>query len=162
MLSPLRRPTSARVGLVLAVALLLGPAAPGTGEELDPELQRVRMAQYESEDAWVHADILVTGARVFDNRCSPCHGERGAGDGELSEVLAVRPRNYHTEAFRWGTSPSRIATTVALGRSGVMPSFKHALTEQEIWAVAYVVWRWIPEEQRTTDTPEEARRWKLP
>jgi mono/diheme cytochrome c family protein len=126
------------------------------------ELERVRMAQYDAEDTWTQADILVVGARVFDNRCSPCHGEQGFGDGELAEVLPLRPRNYHSEPFKWGNSPSRIATTVAAGRSGIMPPFKTALTEEEIWAVAYVVWRWVPKDQRSYDTREEALRWKLP
>ncbi|MDJ0787787.1 MAG: c-type cytochrome [Myxococcota bacterium] len=120
------------------------------------------MAQFDPESSWGQADILVAGARVFDNRCSPCHGEQGFGDGDLADVLPIRPRDYRNEPFKWGTSPSRIATTVALGRSGVMPPFRAALSEDEIWAVSYVVWRWIPEERRTYDVPEEAQRWQMP
>jgi mono/diheme cytochrome c family protein len=144
--------------------LLLGAPAPLRAEQklVPAELQRVRMAQYDPEDTWTQADILVLGARVFDNRCSPCHGDQGFGDGELAEVLPLRPRNYHSEPFKWGNSPSRIATTVAAGRSGIMPPFRVALTEEEIWAVAYVVWRWVPKDKRSYDTREEALRWKLP
>jgi len=139
---------------MLPLAALAGPTI--------SETLRVRMAQYDPEETWTQGDILVLGARVFDNRCSPCHGDQGYGDGELAEVLPIQPRNYHEEPFKWGASPSRIATTVAGGRSGVMPPFKTALTEEEIWAVAYVVWRWVPVDRRSYDTPEEARRWHLP
>jgi mono/diheme cytochrome c family protein len=133
--------------VALAIATLLCGLPAGLRAEDAPtvhaERERVRMAQYDSEDTWTQADILVLGARVFDNRCSPCHGEQGFGDG-------------------WGNSPSRIATTVAAGRSGIMPPFRVALTEEEIWAVAYVVWRWVPKDKRSYDTREEALRWKLP
>jgi mono/diheme cytochrome c family protein len=151
--------------VALAIAVLLCGVAIGLRAEGAPvatERERVRMAQYDPEDTWTQADILVLGARVFDNRCSPCHGDQGFGDGELADVLPLRPRNYHTEPFKWGNSPSRIATTVAAGRSGIMPPFKTALTEEEIWAVAYVVWRWVPKDQRGYDTREEALRWTLP
>jgi mono/diheme cytochrome c family protein len=152
-------------GLGLVIAGLLCAAPGGLAQEpvLDlGERERVRMAQYDPEDTWTQGDILVLGARVFDNRCSPCHGEQGFGDGELADVLPLRPRNYHSEPFKWGNSPARIATTVAAGRSGIMPPFKSALTEQEIWAVAYVVWRWVPKDQRSYDTREEALQWRLP
>jgi len=154
-----------RPAIALAIATLLCSAPTGVHAQQPPgggDRERVRMAQYDPEDTWAQAEILVMGARVFDNRCSPCHGERGFGDGELADVLPLRPRNYHHEPFKWGNSPARIATTVASGRSGVMPAFRHALTEQEIWAVAYVVWRWVPKDRRSYDTPEEALRWRLP
>jgi hypothetical protein len=43
-----------------------------------------------------------------------------------------------------------------------MPPFKVALSEEEIWAVAYVVWRWVPENKRSLDAPDEARNWRMP
>jgi mono/diheme cytochrome c family protein len=103
----------------------------------------------------VGPEVLVEGTRIFDERCSPCHGERGNGDGPLASVLPIRPRNYHVDEFRWGTRPSEIAATIRSGRSGVMPSFANELTPREIWATAYVVWSWIPEERRAQDSPAE-------
>jgi len=155
-------PRRAAGGVVPLLALLAAASAFAAGHVDGPTPDRLRMAQYDPEESWTQADILVTGARVFDNRCAPCHGDQGHGDGDLADVLAIRPRNYGADPFKWGTSPSRIATTVAGGRSGIMPPFKGALSEQEIWAVAYVVWRWIPEDRRSYDSPEEARQWKLP
>jgi mono/diheme cytochrome c family protein len=85
---------------------------------------------------------LLLGAQVFHERCSPCHGDRGMGDGVLAEVLPTRPRNYHDEAFKWGATPQAIATTVRLGRSGIMPSFEGALQDEEIVAVSELVASW--------------------
>jgi mono/diheme cytochrome c family protein len=87
--------------------------------------------------------LLLEGSRVFDERCSPCHGETGHGDGMLAELLPIRPRNYHEEQFRWGASWEQIAATVRGGRSGVMPPFIEALSEPEIRAVSFLVACWV-------------------
>jgi len=105
---------------------------------------------------------LLRGAEVFGERCSPCHGDTGRGDGILADLLPVRPRNYHAEPFKWGRTPSGIVETVALGRNDVMPSFKGALEEADMWAVAHLVWAWMPPAQRADDTPETLAKWKLP
>jgi mono/diheme cytochrome c family protein len=96
----------------------------------------------------VRADVLAEGTRVFQERCSPCHGEGGRGNGPLADVLAIRPRNYHRDEFKWGTRPSEIAATVRGGRSGVMPGFEGVLSERQIQSVAYFVWLMLPEERR--------------
>jgi mono/diheme cytochrome c family protein len=90
----------------------------------------------------VTPELLMLGAEVFRERCSPCHGDRGHGDGLLAEVLPIRPRNYFEESFRWGHRPEEIAETVRRGRSNVMPAFQHALTQREIWAVSNLVHLW--------------------
>ena len=98
------------------------------------------------------AELREAGSRLFTERCSPCHGATGHGDGALADALPIRPRDYHRDEFKWGTTPSEIATTIRVGRSGVMPSFEGALTEQEIQAVAYFVWTWIPADRRKQET----------
>lgn len=87
--------------------------------------------------------LLIEGARVFDERCSPCHGDAGRGDGLLAELLPMRPRNYHADPFQWGTDWNEIAETVRVGRSGVMPPFEGALSEDEIRAVSFLVTCWV-------------------
>jgi mono/diheme cytochrome c family protein len=115
--------SSARAACVaLLLALAAAPAAPAS-------------------DA-ATPDLLVRGAAVFRERCSPCHGDRGHGDGILADVLPVRPRNYFEESFRWGHQPEQIAETVRRGRSGVMPGFANALSDRDIWAVANLVHLW--------------------
>ena len=105
---------------------------------------------------------LLRGAEIFDERCSPCHGDTGHGDGILADLLPIRPRNYHDEPFKWGRTPSGIVETVALGRSDVMPSFRGALDEADMWAVAHLVWAWMPPSQRAEDAPETLAHWRLP
>jgi cytochrome c oxidase cbb3-type subunit 3 len=88
------------------------------------------------------SELLVRGAEVYRERCSPCHGDRGRGDGILASVLAIRPRNYFSEPFKWGREPSDIVETIRVGRSGVMPAFEGALDAREMWAVANLVHLW--------------------
>jgi mono/diheme cytochrome c family protein len=95
---------------------------------------------------------LLLGASVYHDRCSPCHGDRGMGDGLLADVLPKRPRNYHAEAFKWGSTPAAIAVTVRLGRSGVMPSFAEALDESEILAVSELVASWAAAAEKARGT----------
>jgi hypothetical protein len=61
----------------------------------------------------------------------------------LAELLPVRPRNYHADPFKWGTSWEEIEQTVRLGRSEIMPSFEGALTDSEIRSVAFLVACWV-------------------
>lgn len=86
---------------------------------------------------------LLDGARVFYERCSPCHGDSGRGDGVLAELLPIRPRNYHVDPFKWGTRVEDISHTIRVGRSGVMPAFEGALTEAEIRSAAFLVACWV-------------------
>jgi mono/diheme cytochrome c family protein len=130
-------------GAALAVVLL---AVTGCGmlftgaREPDPARDCTSATGTTSQQA---SKLLIEGARVFDERCSPCHGDTGHGDGILADLLPMRPRNYHTDAFQWGTSWSEIAETVRLGRSGVMPPFEGALSQEEIRAVSFLVTCWV-------------------
>lgn len=143
------RALSARQALIV-VAVGLVCACAGTRER--PEVGELGTEGDERAQSFQGDRIdplrLVAGARVFDERCSPCHGERGDGDGVLAEMLPIRPRNYQADAFKWGTSPSEIVTTIRVGRSGVMPAFEGAISEDQMWDVAYLVWHWIPPERR--------------
>jgi cytochrome c oxidase cbb3-type subunit 3 len=109
-----------------------------------------------SDQVQVDPATLIEGARIFDERCAPCHGDTGHGDGALAEVLPIKPRDYHKEPFKWGTRPSDILRTVTDGRSGIMPPFKGELSQREMWAVSYVVWSWVPADRREGDPPEGA------
>ncbi len=129
---------TARAVALLAAAgtLLVGPAL--RADDAQPhcgELEGVRPIEA--------SERLVEGARVYRERCSPCHGDTGRGDGVLADLLPIRPRNYHADRFRWGTRWEDIERTVRLGRSGVMPAFDGAIGEGELRSVAFLVACWV-------------------
>jgi len=114
----------------------------------EPEVVEVVSDASGAQVLRVDPAMLAEGTRIFDERCSPCHGVEGAGDGPLAEVLPVQPRNYRSDPFKWGTRLTDIVATISTGRSGIMPGFEGELTEREMWAAAYVVWSWIPPGRR--------------
>jgi mono/diheme cytochrome c family protein len=134
---------SRRPGVAAVVSLGLaagGCGMPFSGLARDPARDCASRIGTTSQQA---SRLLVDGARVFDERCSPCHGDAGHGDGLLADLLPIRPRNYHTDAFQWGTSWDAVTETVRMGRSGVMPPFEGALSEEEMRSVAFLVTCWV-------------------
>lgn len=77
------------------------------------------------------------GKRIYAERCSPCHGATGAGDGPAAAAIVPPPRNFRDADF-WKThTPAQIRLTVRDGRPGTMMApFAGTLTDAEIDAVA--------------------------
>ncbi len=73
------------------------------------------------------ASDAVSGAAVFQQRCSPCHGSEGQG---ISGVISIAGPSLQAEHDR-----SAVAAMVRSGK-GTMPSFVPLLSAQQIEAVA--------------------------
>lgn len=66
-------------------------------------------------------------ALVFKNRCGPCHGETGHGDGPAAAALTPKPRNYADAAWQKSVTDEQLKKTIlyggaAVGKSPVMPA----------------------------------------
>ena len=131
----------------LATLLLAALAAGCAGERAPESHGSESCASLSALPSSEASKRLIEGARVFGERCTPCHGDAGYGDGVLADLLPIRPRNYHADRFEWGTSWSDIERTVRLGRSDVMPSFEGALSDSEIHSVAFLVSCWVAKRQ---------------
>jgi mono/diheme cytochrome c family protein len=64
---------------------------------------------------------------MFAERCSPCHGPSGKGDGVAAAALNPKPRNYTDKAWQASVTDEQIRKTIiyggaAVGKSAVMPS----------------------------------------
>ncbi len=46
------------------------------------------------------------GKLVYQRYCISCHGEKGDGQGEAAEGLAVKPRDFRAGTFKWRSTPS--------------------------------------------------------
>lgn len=65
--------------------------------------------------------------QMFAERCSPCHGPSGKGDGVAAAALNPKPRNYTDKAWQASVTDEQIRKTIiyggaAVGKSAVMPS----------------------------------------
>jgi mono/diheme cytochrome c family protein len=84
--------------------------------------------------ACVAADPV--GKRVYLERCAPCHGDDGRGDGPAAAALEPRPRNLRDPSFWDGRTPARLRDVVQHGKSGtMMQPFEGVLSDGEIEAV---------------------------
>ncbi len=63
---------------------------------------------------------------IFANRCTPCHGSKGAGDGAASPGLTPKPRNFTDASWQSSVTDEHIEKIIqyggaAVGRSPMMP-----------------------------------------
>lgn len=112
-------------------ALVAGVAAADT----DTRWQRGfdRWADIPSPVARTASD-LSAGSAIYRERCQPCHGERGRGDGPAGAALAPRPADLvlHVPQHTDG----ELYYFVSLGVPGTaMPAWRTVLSERERWQV---------------------------
>jgi mono/diheme cytochrome c family protein len=82
---------------------------------------------------------------VYVERCAPCHGDDGRGDGPAAAALEPRPRNLREPAFWEGRSPDRLRDVVQHGKPGtMMQPFEGVLSDGEIDAVVEYLRRFRP------------------
>jgi len=82
------------------------------------------------------------GKRIYQQYCTPCHGQEGNGHGPRArnEALQPPPRN-HTDGFYMNMqSDIRLFKVITLGGkannlSHIMPQWKHVLKEKEIFSI---------------------------
>jgi mono/diheme cytochrome c family protein len=91
--------------------------------------------------------LAADGADLFTKAgCPECHGQSGRGDGPSAGALTsggrpTRPADL-TRPLKAGNRPEDIYRTLATGLDGTpMPSYRDALDEKEIWALAAYVAR---------------------
>ena len=108
---------------ILAIALCSALAACGKSDN-----PRARQgAEPAGAQAGAPSAAAVAEAQnLFTNRCTPCHGQTGGGDGPASQSLNPHPRNFHDKAWQSQVSDVHIATIVqyggtAVGKSAGMP-----------------------------------------
>ncbi len=100
--------------------------ATASGLQPGPAIISDSMANPYADNAWA----VSQGQQLFGAmNCSGCHAH---GGGAIGPALM-------DSVWIYGSSPEQIFASIAEGRPNGMPSWKHALTNQEIWQlVAYV------------------------
>ncbi|MBM3125396.1 MAG: cytochrome c [Chloroflexi bacterium] len=86
------------------------------------------------------APDIVNGASIYFDKCAPCHGETGLGDGEQGKELPVTVPAFALPQTAHKASPAAWFTMVSRGNlDRFMPPFT-SLNEQERWdVVAYAL-----------------------
>ncbi len=91
-------------------------------------------------------EAMAEGKRIYNFRCSACHGVTGEGDGPVAQFLDPRPRNFTFANFKFRTTKfSELALdedlfrTITRGVPGTaMPSWITLRTDER-WKVVYYI-----------------------
>jgi mono/diheme cytochrome c family protein len=95
--------------------------------------------------ATVRAAESDPGARLYVERCSPCHGDDGKGDGPGAAALVPRPKNFREPVFWQDRTANDLKAVVRKGKVGtMMPPFAGVLSDAEIDAVVRYLGRFDP------------------
>ncbi len=79
---------------------------------------------------------LVSGAAIFAEKCAPCHGDRGLGDGPMSAQLQKPPAAIGKPDIGRSAVPANWYTVVTEGNiNSFMPPFRAGLSDQQRWDV---------------------------
>jgi len=81
------------------------------------------------------------GQAIYTEKCAPCHGDQGHGDGPQGLQLSVKVPAFGLPDAGRAAAPSNFYAVVSQGKiENFMPPFSGSLTEQQIWdVVAYVL-----------------------
>lgn len=74
--------------------------------------------------------------KLFQQRCSRCHGATGTGRGEEALQHLPRPRNLTNRPYFGSIKDERIARAISAGIAGTaMPAFAQELSAAELWGL---------------------------
>jgi hypothetical protein len=142
---------SARIGLALALALMVGVA--GAPRVLGQGMGGGNMMRHHyamrhgipmpyaemSNPLAADAGTIAGGGRLFAEHCVTCHGAKGLGDGVAAVNLSVRPANLpHTVEAMPAIVEPLFSWTIAEGGvplGSPMPPFKDVLSRTQIWQI---------------------------
>lgn len=104
---------------LFALLVAAGCSKPKPAPEAEPD-------QTASQPAAVTPDV-EKGKEVFNQRCVPCHGSTGHGDGPASASLNPKPRKFADGGWQSQVTDDYIEKIIqlggaAVGKSPAMPS----------------------------------------
>lgn len=107
---------------LLALALLTAAAACSKSEEAPasnppPSTAKASTTQVVTPNAAANADAKAR--EIFSQRCTPCHGADGRGDGVASKGLTPPPRNFHEKSWQDSVTDEHIVNIIKVGGAGV-------------------------------------------
>jgi mono/diheme cytochrome c family protein len=117
--------TAARLCLALALgAFGCGGDSPAPGPKPSPTTTPGQPAG--ADTSAVSAGAEQEAANIFATRCTPCHGERGRGDGPASAGLVPKPRDFSDPTWQDSVDDQHIERIVlyggiAVGKAPTMP-----------------------------------------
>lgn len=119
--------TSRTFSTALALAAGLALAACGGSKSDSSGTAAGTAAPAPAPAAPAAGDPAAKAKEIFSQRCVPCHGAEGKGDGVASKGLTPPPRNFSDPAWQASVTDEHIEKIVhyggaAVGKSPAMPA----------------------------------------
>ena len=103
------------------------------------QISAAMVKAYHVKIAPASAPSVDSGAKLFRENCSACHGMQGYGDGPQAMGLEPPPANFHNRKRQSQRSIYGLYNTISLGVTGTaMPGFS-SLSEADRWSLAFYV-----------------------
>lgn len=85
------------------------------------------------------APTLTTAMSLYERECASCHGAHGHGDGPDGINLNPKPADFHNAPRMSQLSVYGLYNTISLGVSGTAMRSFTKLSDEERWALAFLV-----------------------
>ncbi|MDQ2720580.1 MAG: c-type cytochrome [Bacteroidota bacterium] len=79
------------------------------------------------------AASINIGKTLYKTQCSPCHGDKGKGDGPAAAALNPKPADHTSKALQ-AESDGSLFYKISEGHKP-MPGFKSTLKDNQRWAL---------------------------
>ena len=121
----------AGVAFAFAAALLAAAVAVGA-QEHPAEPHQHADAQGLENPVEPTRESLVAGRQRYVFLCRQCHGNRGAGDGDMSHAGGI-PSDFTDDVWTHGASDGEIFTVIKEGVTADMQGYGNQLRDEDIW-----------------------------
>ena len=121
----------AAAAFVLAIAVHVSAAA-GTVPEHPAEPRQHADAEALENPIEPTRASLVAGRQRYVFLCRQCHGNRGAGDGDMSHAGGI-PSDFTDDVWTHGASDGEIFTVIKEGVTADMQGYGNQLRDEDIW-----------------------------
>jgi mono/diheme cytochrome c family protein len=78
--------------------------------------------------------VMTRGQERYNIYCAPCHDRIGSGEGMVVQRGFTKARSFHSPELR--AAPAGHYFDVMTNGFGAMPSYAHAVTPRDRWAIA--------------------------
>ena len=124
-------PAPALLVIAAAIAFLVTAAA-AAAQEPPAEPHARADAQALENPVEPTRESLVAGRQRYVFLCRQCHGNRGAGDGDMSHAGGI-PSDFTDDVWTHGASDGEIFTVIKEGVTADMQGYGNQLRDEDIW-----------------------------
>ena len=108
--------------IAIALTTLLGATACSKDEPAPapaPGTSKASTTTTTTTVAPTAGDPAAQAKDIFAQRCTPCHGAEGRGDGAASASLNPKPRNFHDPAWQESVTDDYLIQIIKMGGAAV-------------------------------------------